>query len=238
MQGDAGERSGDPEPRSGNMQAHSGRSVARAAALRNPLSPGRASRPSSRWRKPSRRSCAATFCSCRSTTAPTTKARVEQGLEVGGWSWDVKIIDVDNNGFQDMLIVNGTWVPNEVTPSKIFYHNTGKGKFDEKTVEFGFEDYLITPAAVAVDIDNDGDIDFITAPVNGPAIVFINNSQGGNAAIVRVHRPHRQPLRHRQQGRGHGWRAQAGARIATRRRIHVVRCAVRAFRARQCRQDR
>ena len=108
---------------------------------------------------------------------------VEQGLEVGGWSWDVKIIDVDNKGLQDMLIVNGTWVPNEVTPSKIFYYNTGKGKFDEKTVEFGFEDYLITPAAVAVDIDNDGDIDFITAPVNGPAIVFINNSQGGNAAI-------------------------------------------------------
>ena len=106
---------------------------------------------------------------------------VEQGLEVGGWSWDVKIIDVDNDGFQDMLIVNGTWVPNEVTPSKIFYHNTGKGKFDEKTVPFGFEDYLITPAAVAVDIDNDGDIDFITAPVNGPAIVFINNSQSGNA---------------------------------------------------------
>ena len=106
---------------------------------------------------------------------------VEQGLEVGGWSWDVKIVDVDNDGFQDMLIVNGTWVPNEVTPSKIFYRNTGKGKFDEKTVEFGFEDYLITPAAVAVDIDNDGDIDFITAPVNGPAIVFVNNSQTGNA---------------------------------------------------------
>lgn len=77
--------------------------------------------------------------------------------------------------------MNGTWVPNEVTPSKIFYHNTRKGKFDEKTVEFGFEDYLITPAAVAVDIDNDGDIDFITHPMNGPHIVFINNSQSGNA---------------------------------------------------------
>jgi uncharacterized membrane protein YraQ (UPF0718 family) len=106
---------------------------------------------------------------------------VEQGLEVGGWSWDVKIVDVDNDGWQDMLIVNGTWVPNEVTPSKIFYRNTGKGKFDEKTVEFGFEDYLITPSATAIDIDNDGDIDFITHPMNGPHIVFINNSQTGNA---------------------------------------------------------
>ena len=108
---------------------------------------------------------------------------VEQGVEVGGWSWDVKIIDVDNDGFQDMLIVNGTWVPNEVTPSKIFYRNTAKGKFDEETVRFGFEDYLITPAATAIDIDGDGDIDFITAPVNGPPIVFINNSQSGNSVI-------------------------------------------------------
>jgi uncharacterized membrane protein YraQ (UPF0718 family) len=108
---------------------------------------------------------------------------VEQGLEVGGWSWDVKVVDVDNDGFQDIFIVNGTWVPNEVTPSKIFYHNTGKGKFDEKTVPFGFEDYLITPAATGIDIDNDGDIDFITAPVNGPPMVFINNAQTGNAVM-------------------------------------------------------
>ena len=108
---------------------------------------------------------------------------VEQGVEVGGWSWDVKILDVDNDGFQDMLIVNGTWVPNEVTPSKIFYRNTGREKFEEQTVPFGFEDYLITPAATAIDIDGDGDIDFITAPVNGPPIVFINNSQSGNSVI-------------------------------------------------------
>ena len=83
-----------------------------------------------------------------------------------------------------MLIVNGTWVPNEVTPSKIFYRNNGRGQFDEETVRFGFEDYLITPAATAIDIDHDGDIDFVTAPVNGPPIVFINNAQGGNSVIL------------------------------------------------------
>jgi len=37
----------------------------------------------------------------------------------------------------DMLIVNGTWVPNEVTPSKIFYRNTGKGKFEVLVSIFG-----------------------------------------------------------------------------------------------------
>ena len=163
---------------------------------------------------------------------------VEQGLEVGGWSWDVKIVDVDNDGLQDMLIVNGTWVPNEVTPSKIFYHNTGKGKFDEKTVRFGFEDYLITPAAAAIDIDGDGDIDFITAPVNGPPIVFINNAQSGNAIIFEFddHVGNRFGIGSKVELSSRG-RA-ADARIAARRRLHVVRRAVRAFRARQFRQDR
>ena len=163
---------------------------------------------------------------------------VEQGVEVGGWSWDVKIVDVDNDGFQDMLIVNGTWVPNEVTPSKIFYRNTGKGKFEDETVRFGFEDYLITPAATAIDIDGDGDIDFITAPVNGPPIVFINNAQSGNADHLRVRRCGRQPFRHRQQGRAGLRRRPADARAAARRRLHVVRCPVRAFRARDVRQGR
>jgi uncharacterized membrane protein YraQ (UPF0718 family) len=106
---------------------------------------------------------------------------VEQGLEIGGWSWDVKIVDVDNDGWQDVYIVNGTWVPNEVNPSKLFYHNNRKGAFEEKSGQFGLEDYLIMPSATAVDIDNDGDIDFIAATVNGPVVAFINNSQTGNA---------------------------------------------------------
>jgi hypothetical protein len=106
---------------------------------------------------------------------------VAQGLDIGGWSWDVKIADVDNDGWQDVYVVNGTWVPNEVSPSNLFFHNTAKRTFQEKSGPFGLEDYLITAAAVAVDIDNDGDLDFVTIPVNGPVMAFVNNSQTGNA---------------------------------------------------------
>ncbi|PWV99108.1 uncharacterized membrane protein YraQ (UPF0718 family) [Hoeflea marina] len=103
------------------------------------------------------------------------------GLDVGGWSWDTKITDVDNDGWQDVYIVNGTWVPNEVSPSNIFFRNRGDGTFEEATSGFGLEDYLITAAAAAADIDNDGDIDFVSVPVNGPLIAFVNNSSAGNA---------------------------------------------------------
>ncbi len=104
-----------------------------------------------------------------------------QGLDVGGWSWDVKIADFDNDGFQDVYIVNGTWVPNEVSPSNLFFRNNGDGTFTEESGPFGLEDYLITAAAVSVDFDNDGDLDIVTMPVNGPIRSFINNSQRGNA---------------------------------------------------------
>jgi len=101
----------------------------------------------------------------------------DQGLDVGGWSWDTKIADFDLDGFQDVYIVNGTWVPNEVSPSNLFFHNTGQKSFVEASGPFGLEDYLMTAAATSFDIDNDGDLDLVTHPVNGPMIVFTNTSQ-------------------------------------------------------------
>ncbi len=103
------------------------------------------------------------------------------GLDVGGWSWDTKIGDFDNDGYQDVYIVNGTWVPNEVSPSNLYFRNKGDGTFEEATDAFGLADYLITAAALQLDLDGDGDLDFVTAPVNGPVMTFINNSTTGNA---------------------------------------------------------
>jgi uncharacterized membrane protein YraQ (UPF0718 family) len=99
------------------------------------------------------------------------------GLEVGGWSWDVSIADFDNDGWQDVYIVNGTWVPNEVTPSNIFLRNQSGGGFQEVTEAWGLSDYLITAAATVTDIDHDGDLDIIAVPVNGPAVAFLNNAR-------------------------------------------------------------
>ncbi|MCJ7874799.1 FG-GAP-like repeat-containing protein [Phaeobacter sp. J2-8] len=107
-----------------------------------------------------------------------------QGLDVGGWSWDTKIADFDLDGFQDVYIVNGTWVPNEVSPSNLFFHNTGQQNFVEASGPFGLEDYLMTAAATAFDIDNDGDLDLVTHPVNGPLMVFTNTSQRRGIVIV------------------------------------------------------
>ena len=100
----------------------------------------------------------------------------QRGLDVGGWSWDTKIADFDNDGWQDVYIVNGTWVPNEVSPSNLFFHHQGD-RFVEASGPFGLEDYLMTAAATRFDMDGDGDLDMITHPVNGPITLFRNGTQ-------------------------------------------------------------
>ncbi len=74
-------------------------------------------------------------------------------------------------------------MPNEVSPSNLFFRNRGDGTFEEATDAFGLTDYLITAAASEIDLDNDGDLDFLIAPVNGPVMNFINNSATGNAMV-------------------------------------------------------
>jgi uncharacterized membrane protein YraQ (UPF0718 family) len=107
----------------------------------------------------------------------------QRGVEVGGWSWDVSSGDLDNNGWQDLYIVNGTWVPNEVSPSNIMLSNEGGARFSEVTEDWGMTDFAMTAAATLVDLDHDGDLDIITIPVNAPVTAFINNSGGGSISV-------------------------------------------------------
>ncbi|MBY6069019.1 VCBS repeat-containing protein [Leisingera aquaemixtae] len=112
-----------------------------------------------------------------------TDTAEQRGLDVGGWSWDTKVADFDQDGWQDIYIVNGTWVPNEVSPSNLFFRNTGQGGFEEASGPFGLEDYLMTAAATQFDMDGDGDLDLVTHPVNGPLMVFRNNTQNPGLAF-------------------------------------------------------
>ena len=108
----------------------------------------------------------------------------EWDVAIGGWSWDVKITDLDLNEYQDLYVTNGFWSLDRAMPSNLFFSNSGT-KIVDKTAESGLTEFLILPSVTTVDIDNDGDLDLMGQVVNGPVMAFINNTQVENRIVFR-----------------------------------------------------
>jgi uncharacterized membrane protein YraQ (UPF0718 family) len=107
-------------------------------------------------------------------------------LDIGGWSWDVKIYDFENRGLQDIFILNGFWGNQAVAPSKMYFRNKGHLNFEEITDKVGLVDYLVIPSAAAADFNNDGNIDLIASSLNGPLVYYQNNGSTGNSMEIEL----------------------------------------------------
>jgi hypothetical protein len=114
----------------------------------------------------------------------------DQGIENTGWSWTGKFADLDSDEWQDLYVVNGTWLKPSRVPSNVFFRNLGGGGFENATTGSGLEDYLIVSAYTYLDLDNDGDLDIVTNSVNGPFRVYRNNETRNHALSVEL-RDHR-----------------------------------------------
>jgi hypothetical protein len=98
--------------------------------------------------------------------------------------------DYDNDGWLDLLVVNGAvqLLPELMRkgdpyplgqPNQLF-HNNGRGKFVEVSdnVAAGFQLLEVSRGAAFGDLENDGDTDVLVINSNGPARLFLN--QVGN----------------------------------------------------------
>jgi hypothetical protein len=68
-------------------------------------------------------------------------------------------LDYDNDGDQDLLLVNSRWWPGEErepTPTLAFYRNDGHGRFTDVTAEAGLKITCFGMGAAVGDYDNDG----------------------------------------------------------------------------------
>jgi len=80
----------------------------------------------------------------------------------------VAFFDYDNDGDQDLLLINSTkWsghtTPNEVPPTMMLYRNNGQGGFSDVTSGSGLDIPLYGMGVAVGDYDNDGDADvFVT----------------------------------------------------------------------------
>ncbi len=98
--------------------------------------------------------------------------------------WGTNWIDFDNDGWLDLLSVNGPIVRNEGQPGvawpygqrKLLFRNRGGGKFENVTDKAGAVFQLLEAGRGAAfgDIDNDGDIDVVVGNDNGPIQLLLN----------------------------------------------------------------
>jgi len=104
-------------------------------------------------------------------------------LHVSGWAWNTKFADLDNDGWQDVYVANGTWKRDNTIESNLFFRNIqGKQFVPDNTI--GLVDNMVVNSFVYIDIENDGDLDIITLPLNSQPKVFINYYAGDNKSIT------------------------------------------------------
>ncbi|MFQ5446240.1 MAG: VCBS repeat-containing protein [Saprospiraceae bacterium] len=133
------------------------------------------------------------------------------------WSWSPLFADFDNDGDKDLLVTNG--YPRDLTDkdftrykarmygylagdydlipripvakvSNFAFENKGGYKFADETEAWGMNIPSFSNGAAFVDLDNDGDLDYVTNNINDPAFVYRNNTVGklkGSPNYLRIH---------------------------------------------------
>jgi uncharacterized membrane protein YraQ (UPF0718 family) len=109
----------------------------------------------------------------------------ELGVAIGGWSWNARFADVDNDEWQDLYVVNGHF-PSERRESNLFYRNRSGRDFENATVEANLVSSLPAGAYVYVDFDDDGDLDIVTVNFDDPVWVHRNESAGGGSIVFEL----------------------------------------------------
>lgn len=110
---------------------------------------------------------------------------VQAGVNDGGWGWGTVAVDLDNNGFVDIVEVNGRaaneWLDER---GKLFYNN-GDGTFTEIAETAGFNQLDQGLALCYADTDNDGDQD-IFAFTNAGSLLYYENDTVPSGAWLRI----------------------------------------------------
>jgi len=124
------------------------------------------------------------------------------GTQETDWSWTCLMTDLDNDGWSDILITNGfprditdhdfgafrhgpgstmvskaelyDMIPQIKVPNFI-YRNRGDLTFEDVSKTWGITQPSFTNGTAYADLDNDGDIDFVTNNINDYAFVYRNN---------------------------------------------------------------
>jgi hypothetical protein len=116
------------------------------------------------------------------------------GLYTKYLGWGTMFLDVDNDGWPDLLLINGHVYPevdsqhlgSDYREPRILYHNKGNGTFEDISASAG---PAITSAAsgrgLAIgDLWNDGRISAVISNLNAPVSLLVNQERSSNHWIA------------------------------------------------------
>ncbi|MEP2237845.1 MAG: VCBS repeat-containing protein [Maribacter sp.] len=133
---------------------------------------------------------------------PFSEIGLMAGVSKTDWSWSPLFADMDNDGYEDLLITNG--FPRDITdldfgdfkfnvsrylsPAQILdsipkikipnyaYKNNTNNQFTDVSEDWGIGIASFSNGAAFADLDNDGDLDYIVNNINDEALIFQNKT--------------------------------------------------------------
>src|SRR5215472_8421171 len=116
------------------------------------------------------------------------------GLNTQYLGWGTMFLDVDNDGWPDLLLVNGHVYPevdsqrlgSSFLEPKILYHNNGNGTFTDISATAGPGITAVSSSrGLAVgDLWNDGRLSAVISNMNAPPMLLVNDLRNGNHWIA------------------------------------------------------
>lgn len=98
-----------------------------------------------------------------------------RGCVDGGWGWGVIAVDLDHDGWEDAVEVNGRNAGEWASEQEYVYRNAG-GVFTRLGAESGFSLAADARCVGTLDFDRDGDLDVLALVNSGPLKLFRNDS--------------------------------------------------------------
>ena len=113
------------------------------------------------------------------------------GIEATGWSWSGLFGDLDNDGFQDLYVVNGMVADNlfdhlpgaSLTEPNQAFRNVEGSRF-ELAAGWGLDDTTGGRGMAMADLDSDGDLDIVVNNLNSPSLLYENRLCAGSSLTV------------------------------------------------------